>query len=203
MAIKMDVIILAAGLSKRMGTKNKLLLDFQKSTILESTISNILKSTFQKVIVVLGHEGEKLGRIIERSFPNIEMAYNSNYQSGQVSSVKTGLKVLDSDFPFMVALGDMPFIDSKEYQILTSVFFDNNIKRPSILRPFSSDGRVGNPVVFDQSFKADLLANEDLETSKSILQKNKGVLVKWETNVPSYFKDLDTFSDYKDMIRKI
>ena len=52
----LSAIVLAAGLSKRMGQQNKLLLSYKTKTIIETTLENILASGIKDIIVVTGHE---------------------------------------------------------------------------------------------------------------------------------------------------
>ena len=53
-------IVLSAGLSQRMGNINKLLFKYKGKTIIETTLENILASQVDEVIVVTGHEAEKV-----------------------------------------------------------------------------------------------------------------------------------------------
>ena len=52
-------ILLAAGLSTRMG-EPKQLLPFGKSTIVETVVDNMLGAKFDEVIVVVGHRAEEI-----------------------------------------------------------------------------------------------------------------------------------------------
>jgi molybdenum cofactor cytidylyltransferase len=56
----LTTIVLAAGLSRRMGEENKLLLPLGGATMLETTLSNILPSQSGETLVVLGHEMEEI-----------------------------------------------------------------------------------------------------------------------------------------------
>ena len=47
-------IVLAAGLSRRMGNENKLLLPFGNSTILGTTLTQILNAQLGETLLVLG-----------------------------------------------------------------------------------------------------------------------------------------------------
>ena len=60
----MKVGILAAGLSKRMGSVNKLLLKINNKTILEHSVINALSYT-NDVVVVTGFEREKSEEILK------------------------------------------------------------------------------------------------------------------------------------------
>ena len=61
-----SAIVLAAGVSKRMGAP-KLSLRFGGSTILELTIDNLLNSMVDEVIVVLGHRDKEMRSLIADS----------------------------------------------------------------------------------------------------------------------------------------
>ena len=58
----MTTILLAAGLSTRMG-KNKLLLEYNGKTIIENTLVSVL-SLSDKVIVVTGFEKERIEEVL-------------------------------------------------------------------------------------------------------------------------------------------
>jgi molybdenum cofactor cytidylyltransferase len=57
--IRISGILLAAGESKRMG-KPKLLLNLGESNIINTTIEKFLKSEIFELIIVLGHEAQKI-----------------------------------------------------------------------------------------------------------------------------------------------
>ena len=56
--IMLSAIVLAAGLSKRMGSANKLLLMYKNKTVIETVVENILAAGIKEVIVVTGHQSE-------------------------------------------------------------------------------------------------------------------------------------------------
>ena len=55
----LSAIVLAAGMSTRMG-QNKLLLDFKGKALIAHAVDTLLASTIDEVVVVLGHEAEKV-----------------------------------------------------------------------------------------------------------------------------------------------
>lgn len=194
-----DVVVLAAGMSTRMGIQNKLLLPFNGSTIIEKTIRQLSESKVDQIIAVLGHENEKVKKVI--SPHSVETIINPDYKSGQVSSVKAGIKALaSSEKPVMIALGDMPVISSDEYLLLIDYFHLHNQTNPSIVRPQSLNGVMGNPVIFDSSFKKALLANDDMNSSKKVIQSNKDSLHLFKTNKTSFFIDVDDPKAYEKLM---
>ncbi|MEE9374291.1 MAG: nucleotidyltransferase family protein [Saprospiraceae bacterium] len=194
-----NAILLAAGLSARMGKSNKLLLPYHHTTILATTLSHLRPAKISKLVVVLGHDEEKVSKGIG-SYKNVDIVYNDLYKTGQVSSMKVGVDALDSHTPFMIALGDMPLITTQNYNELIQAFIGENINKPTILRPYSTSNKPGNPVLFDHSFINDFLANDDLYSSKNIIEKNKNSLVNWKTDIPPFFHDVDTLEDYEKLI---
>ena len=51
-----NAIVLAAGLSTRMGARNKLTLSLQDKTIISTVVHNLSQSTVDQITVVVGHE---------------------------------------------------------------------------------------------------------------------------------------------------
>ena len=72
----MTTIVLAAGLSERMG-QNKLLLPYKNEAIIVTTVKNAL-SFSDRVIVVVGNKRERIIQAL--STLNVDFVYNKNYK---------------------------------------------------------------------------------------------------------------------------
>lgn len=143
----MTTIVLAAGLSSRMG-ENKLLMLYEDKPILEHVLSKACKAS-DKTIVVAGFEKEKLKPILEHYA--VELAINEDYEKGQLSSIKKGLeKVINDDFSFIT--GDLPLIEEAD---LVKVF--EALKANSSARA-SYNGEPGHPVAYKKEYREKLLA---------------------------------------------
>ena len=77
-------ILLAAGESKRMESENKLVKEVNGIPILKYAVKNILGSSIDELIIVLGHEKEIIESIIEKN-RKIKFVYNKNYKNGVTS----------------------------------------------------------------------------------------------------------------------
>ena len=133
----MTVVLLAAGLSSRMG-RNKLLLPYNDKTIIENTLSGVLALT-ERVIAVTGNMREDIERILA-PYP-IETVFNPDYESGQLSSTLTGLgKVEDDDFAILPS--DLPLLSMKDVEALF-----RGLEKSSIVRPVHN-GIPGHPVCY-------------------------------------------------------
>jgi len=117
-------IILGAGESSRMG-KPKLLLPFGDTTMIGTAVSNVLASSVEKAIVVLGSNYEAHHREIKDY--NVEIVNNKQYGEGMLSSVQCGLKaVSDAADAVMILLGDQPMIQADEMDQLIESYRDSD-----------------------------------------------------------------------------
>ncbi len=118
--IKIAGIILAAGKSFRLG-KSKQILAFKKKTILHEIIKNACNSLLYEIIVVLGHNANKIKKKVDLS--NVKVTLNIDYEKGQSSSIQKGLKLIsDNCAAGMFLLGDQPLVSTKIINILIKEF---------------------------------------------------------------------------------
>lgn len=87
-------VVLAAGMSTRMGTQ-KLLLPFEGMTIIENVVDTILKSGIEHILVVLGANRAEMEEVLE--FWPVQTIWNDNYREGMHTSVIAGVKALPED----------------------------------------------------------------------------------------------------------
>src|SRR5258706_1708260 len=86
----LSAIVLAAGSSRRMGNKNKLMLPYKGKTVLIHTVENILAAGFEEVIVVTGFESALVGKAL-RWLP-VRFAHNPRFEEGMTGSIQTGVR---------------------------------------------------------------------------------------------------------------
>lgn len=188
-------ILLAAGLSNRMGKANKLLLKDQKDIpMICNSLNALQKSNVDKIILVTGFQSEQvLSAVQSFSFTKV---HNPNFESGQTSSIQAGVSILPPDCKsFMICLADMPFITSDQYNkilIHFSAHFDG--ENPIIVRP-TYNNKPGHPVCFSASFKRDILDCKEKEGCRSVLKNNYKNVVELEINGTHFYTDIDTPSD--------
>ena len=106
----MTVIILAAGLSERMG-ENKMLLPFNGHELILETISKTLLYT-DNVITVIGYQKERMEEVLMDS--GSEIVYAPDYLAGQMASTKRGIEAVHDD-DFAILPGDLPFITLDDF----------------------------------------------------------------------------------------
>ena len=143
----MTTIVLAAGLSERMG-KNKLLLPFMGEAIIAITVKNAL-SFSDRVIVVVGNEQERIRKALLGA--NVDFVFNKNYKEGQRTSALEGVKAVEDD-DFSILPGDLPLLKKEDAINLFSKLNENSIARCSF------HNIPGHPVAYKKENRERLLA---------------------------------------------
>ena len=86
-----SAILLAAGQSKRISGKNKLLLKYKRKLLINHILKSLIKSKVQKIIIVLGKDHKEIKKKVLKS-KKITFVVNKNYKIGMASSIKVGIK---------------------------------------------------------------------------------------------------------------
>ena len=161
-------IILAAGLSRRMEGKCKLLLPFRGRAMVAHAARAALDGGLNPVVLVVGpHSPSEVAQacLKEASAENgrIRVATAERAAMGQAESLKAGLtfmRKLAPDAPgVMVLLGDLPLVDGDLVQRLASAFLAayHEQNAPFCVVPRAErEGRRGNPAVLHAGLFADV-----------------------------------------------
>ena len=185
-----SAIILAAGKSERMGWP-KQLMPFGTSTIMEQTIDNLLHSSVNGIIVVLGYKAEEVReKIGDRP---VKITVNHDYQRGLSTSIVAGLKLVDENAQaIMIALADQPVIDSKTINRLIKEF---NSHDKGIATPIYQ-GKRGHPVIFSMRYKDELLRLKGDIGGRQIIGEHPDDVLEVAVASEGINIDIDTESDY-------
>ena len=191
-----SAVILAAGESKRMGKQNKLLLPVAGEALLVKLIKSVCDSDVGQVIVVIGHEAEKIRRKLN-NFP-LSFVYNPNFSEGMTTSIKSGVKEVSPDCDgYMICLADMPFINTSEINKLIHAYAQNRIKEKRLIVIPVYQGHHGNPVLFSTEFREDILEHKMEYGCKGVIMKNFESVKEIEMDDDSMLLDVDTLEDYQ------
>lgn len=189
--VKVACIILAAGQSVRMG-KDKLALPFNESTILEETVKQILKTGFDKIIMVTKPDSHWKKVFANQ---NICIVENPDFKMGQASSIIAGLNEVDPEIQgVLFALGDQPLIKSSSYKSLIQSY-QSNLK--PVTYPLHG-GKRGNPVIFDRSLWPLLAELKNDQGGRTVIKKLKAdAFNPVKTSDAAVLIDIDTPEDYE------
>lgn len=193
----MNIILLAAGSSRRMGKINKLLININgKALVCHSALNALdyLQSLEEpsNLIIVTGYRNQSTLKalrpcidLLEKTKAPIKLIIvkNPNYKAGQFSSVKTGVAQLQNE-DFFIMLADLPKIQKEHYLAIQEQFTDCDVVRPSF------NGQPGHPVLLSSKLITPILNAEDSDKVSNIICKFK---VK-NHKIPddAIVKDIDT-----------
>lgn len=219
-----SAIVLAAGLSQRMGKKNKLLLEVGTQTLIEKVVETVLMSKIEEVVVVLGHEAIKIQRVLRGKA--VKMVKNPLYQLGMTTSIQAGVQATSKESKgYMIVLGDLAQIEVTELDLLIEAFqnvievshkkeeaesstienssfvedviIEGSAKlhlSPIVIPVF--EGRKGNPVIFSDYFREAILQHSNMNGCKGIIEEHSDCVITVEMPNNHVLKDVDTPEDY-------
>ncbi len=139
-------VVLAAGTSSRLG-RPKQLLELRGRPLLQYAIDAAAGSGLEEVVVVLGHESERIASAL--ALPSgARVVINDDYESGQSASLRTGLSSVDSRADAAaILLGDQPGLTSAAIRKVLDTFRESDAP---IVRALWQ-GTPGHPVVLARS----------------------------------------------------
>jgi len=187
------VILLAAGLSKRMKSENKLIKLYKNKPLINYSLNVLKKSKVNKIIIVLGHQHKEVRKIIKKN-KKIIFTYNKNYKKGMASSIKMGLKkVSKNDKGFIVAQSDMPFVKQSDINKIC-----RSIKTKKFLvHALKYKNRLGNPIGFDISLIKKFKNIKGQFGAKFMVKRLKNRTNFINISSLKSFKDFDKVSDFR------
>lgn len=191
---RVGAVILAAGLSKRMG-QAKLILPYKGGTVLGTVLSTLNSEGISPLITVTGGARTSVERIL-RDLPfEVVIAHNPRPdRSEMMDSLRIGMAHLPADLDaFLVVLGDQPQIQGDIVSRLVQLFHETG---HSLIIP-SFQMRRGHPWLIGRENWGALLALEPQLTMRDFLRQNNGQIRYLEVNSASILEDLDTPDDYK------
>lgn len=190
-------IVLAAGMSTRMGTQ-KLLLPFDGKTIVEKVVENILNSGIENILVVLGANRTEIEEVLE--FWPVQTVWNENFREGMHTSVIAGVNALPEQAKAtLFFLGDQPFIP---VNVSTKVVAAWKNSGKGIVIPIFN-GKRGHPPLYDLKFRQEILNLDPAVGLRSVALKFPDEILEVETFRPEIVRDIDTQEDYLQAFKKL
>ena len=177
------VVILAAGISSRLGNLTKQLLVYKNETLLKIAVKKALEIS-KDVFVVLGHEKEKCEKELEDF--DLNTIYNPNYKKGMGTTLSCAINHTKEFNHTMVMLCDQPFIPLSHYQSLKRSILNENI----IASLYGEKPKV--PAIFPKKFYNEISKLKADFGAKELLKKESCIKIVLEEN---YSIDIDTLRD--------
>jgi len=184
-------IILAAGLSRRMG-QPKLLLPWGDTSVIAAIVQKLVAVQIQPICVVVGaleaEIAEALGEL------PAQLVFNSRFQEdSMVLSLQVGLASLPDEVQAaLVVLGDQPQLS---VEVILSLLAAYNRSASALVVP-SYRKRRGHPWLIDRSLWAEVRDLAPGDTLRRFLNSNAEKIFYVGTEQEAVIQDLDTPDDY-------
>lgn len=190
---RVGAVVLAAGMSTRMGAPKVLLPWTDKETIIEHIVQQLIRSRVDPIIVVTGYCGDEVKALVKPL--GVTVAHNRGYKQGEMlSSLKVGLRAMpDSVSAALVVLGDQPRLQPRViYQVLNAYAEGAG----QIVAP-SYNMRRGHPILISRRYWPELLALRDGGAPRDVINAHESDVAYVTVTTDSVLRDVDTPEDYE------
>ncbi|KFC68237.1 putative molybdopterin-guanine dinucleotide biosynthesis protein A [Devosia sp. LC5] len=186
-----DVIVLAAGSSRRFAHGNKLIQPYCGRPLICHVLSVIEQLDIGQPIIVTGepYRDEIMSVVVTR--PRWREAVNKRATEGIGTSIATGAALLNGTRGVFICPADMPLISQNDFQRTAELF----VGPTSICRPMF-EGRPGHPVLFGSAHYQRLRALEGDVGGASMLRHDPRLLATYASVNQGVVLDLDTAEQF-------
>ena len=193
-------IVLAAGQSTRMAPHSKLLVAGPDGrSMIARVVDNLLSSRARPVLVVVGHrEAEIRAALAGRP---VAFVPAPGHAEGLSASLRAGIAAVPPDSAAaLVCLGDMPLVTGRVIDHLIAAWDPDEGR--AIVQP-THRGGVGNPLLWDRRFFAELLALSGDSGGRQLLARHQDELARVEVDDDSVLRDFDTVDSLESLPERL
>jgi CTP:molybdopterin cytidylyltransferase MocA len=177
---------------------NKLLLPFEGRPLVASAIDSAFAGRLlREVVVVVGRDAEEIEGSIEVR-PGLRFVVNPEYESGQASSLRVGLRNMGPRIEAaVVLLGDQPEVRADAVVAVARAYRD----RPTAIVQASYSGRPAHPTLLARSAWPEAEALKRDVGARALIRSHP----TWRTVVEvggDPPQDVDTEDDYRRLLSR-
>ena len=185
-----SVVILAAGMSRRMGT-GKQMLACGDRRFLEAAVR--LYQPFGPVLVVLGHDAAKIRNCLDLG--EADTVVNERYREGMSTSLRLCVqKAMDQGAEaILLAFCDMPHLRA---ETVDRILWGASLHPDRMVIPVY-EGKDGHPVVFPLRFLTELLAIEGDRGARGLVHSRPEDVVRLPVEDRAVTEDIDEMDTYR------
>ena len=194
---EVSAILLAAGLSRRMGATNKLLMPIAGKPMVRHLAETYLSALQIPLTVVTGYEADKVRAALAGL--SVVFAHNASFADGQPGSVATGLKVAPDTGLLLIGLADQPRLTPDDLAHLGRAHRDNDANKITV--PML-DGQRGNPIAIPRVLRPRLTENTDRPSCMRFTRDHPELVQFTPLTSEGFYADVDTPDDYAALIHE-
>jgi molybdenum cofactor cytidylyltransferase len=189
-------ILLAAGESSRMG-ELKALLPWQGATLLEHQLRSLLEAGVQQVVVILGHDADRLKPVVE-AVDGATWTLNPDYLQGKTTSLKTGVAALTGQDVADVLLLN---VDQPRNSDTVRTLLERHQASTFLITIPTHGGKGGHPILISAELLPELAdIDEESQGLKAVVRRHADATERFEVDDPTLLWDLNTPEQYQQAV---
>jgi molybdenum cofactor cytidylyltransferase len=200
---EVGAVVLAAGLSSRMGGQAKQLLPWGDTLMIRHIVMTLLEGGAEasQLVVVVGHQKTAVTEALA-GLP-VQTAFNPDFADGSMlRSLQAGLALLNSQVSgsqaALVALGDQPQIQA---QVTRQVIARWRTSAFPIVAP-SFGHKRGHPLLFSRSIWSAILSAPPVGSPRDLLNGFSDQIDYLPMSNDQILRDIDTPDEYQQELRR-
>lgn len=187
-------IVLASGLSRRFGDRNKLLAPVGGVPIVCQTVRAYVSAGLSLVVVVVGHEADRVAAALD-GMP-VTLVENPRYREGQSHALVRGVQALPTDVPAaVIGVADQPYLTSDIVADLISTWRATGC--PTVAPRYS--GQRGNPILYARSLFPELLEVTGDQGGRPVFRRHQSAAAYVDVPDARPGADIDTLDEYEGL----
>ncbi len=198
--MNVTAIVLAAGLSTRMG-ENKLLLPWRRGrSIIHWVVEQIIASGVKDILLVTGRDREKVEN--ETTFDEVRYIFNPDYSDGEMlHSLQCGIRALSEDCEcILIVLGDQPQLDQF---VIGAILEYHELYPEEVLIVPSYQKRKGHPWLVGRPLWKSIMDLKPPQNLRTFLIQHNEEIKYVSVNNPAILVDMDTPEEYQNALKNM
>lgn len=194
MTARCGAIVLAAGMSRRMGS-NKLIANLHGKPLVAHVVDAIAAAGLPAPIVVLGHAAYEIRVALEDR--DVAFATAERHAEGMAHSLAAGIAAVPPDWEStIVCLGDMPRIAPDLLRRLAQESTPSAIVLPIFA------GRRGNPVLWGRDYFGEIRSLKGDSGAKTLFARYADRITEIPWSDDSIHADVDTIDALNQLVNQ-
>jgi xanthine dehydrogenase accessory factor len=194
-APRVGAVVLAAGMSRRMGGPNKLLADVGGEPMVRAVARAAVESGVAPVAVVTGHDAHAVEGALA-GLP-VEFVANPRYREGMGTSVAAGASALAGRVDaLVVVLGDMALVRAEHIRRLVERYDPSTSQHILVAE---HRGRRGNPVLWPARYLPELAELGGDTGGRALFERHASAVVRVPFDDDAVLFDVDAMGDLEGL----
>lgn len=190
-----ETVVIAAGLSQRMGGVNKLLLPVAGVPMVRQVVARHA-AVAEQVVVVTGHDEAMIKGALAGL--DITIVHNPDFAAGQPGSVAAGVAAVRlTGRGLMIGLGDQPCLTVRDLEALVDAFDADGGTRVCVPE-FA--GERGNPVLFPTGLVREMRHDGRSPGCRRFIAANPDRVCRVPVDNNHFTTDIDTSEDARRIL---